>query len=125
MVTSDKSDSFFQQQIDMTKSSPQDEEEKLIRQAVLRLNGQVVGVVLGSIAAIGIFVATNWLVLKGGDEVGPHLGLLDQFFIGYSVTFFGSFIGALYGFVSGYLCGVLIGFVYNSIVTLRSPDSAK
>ena len=107
----------------MTRSSPQDAEERLIKQAVLRLNGQIIGLVLGFISALVIFVATNWLVLKGGEDVGPHLSLLGQFFIGYSVTFVGSLIGGLYGFVTGYLCGVLIGWVYNSIVLLRSPDS--
>ena len=30
-----------------------------------------------------MFVAADWLILKGGEPVGPHLALLDQFFIGY------------------------------------------
>lgn len=94
-------------------------EEEVIKSAVLRLNGNILGIVLGIIGALIIFVATNWLVIKGGDVVGPHLGLLSQFFIGYSVTFVGSLIGALYGFVIGYLSGLLIGLIYNAVVFLR------
>ena len=98
-------------------------EEQMLKRAVVRLSGQVLGIVLGVIAALGIFVATNWLVIKGGDVVGPHLGLLSQFFIGYSVTFVGSLIGAAYGFVVGYLTGLIIGWVYNAVVLFRfGPD---
>jgi hypothetical protein len=75
---------------------------------------------MGFVGAIVIFAATNWLVLKGGDVVGPHLGLLSQFFIGYSVTFVGSFIGAAYGFLVGYISGLIIGWIYNTVVFLRA-----
>lgn len=95
-------------------------EEEIIRKAVVRLNGNILGLVLGFIVALLIFVATNWLVLKGGEVVGPHLSLLNQFFIGYSVTFFGSLIGAAYGFISGYLSGLLIGWIYNAIAFMGS-----
>jgi uncharacterized membrane protein len=109
----------FEQQIEMTKPKPAAAEEQLIKKAVLRLNGHILGFVIGVISALAIFVATNWLVLKGGDVVGPHLGLLGNFFIGYDVTFFGSLIGAAYGFVGGYITGLLIGWIYNAVVFLR------
>lgn len=123
MSTKSKPDSFYQQQIEMTKSAPLDSEEEILKHAVLRLNGQIVGIVVGIVCALAIFVATNWLVLKGGEVVGPHLSLLAQFFIGYSVTFVGSLVGALYGFILGYLSGLFIGWVYNAIVFLRTPKS--
>lgn len=94
-------------------------EEEIIRRAVLRLNGNILGFVLGSVVALAIFGATNWLVLKGGDVVGPHLSLLSQFFIGYSVSFVGSLIGASYGFFLGYLSGLFTGWVYNAVLSLR------
>lgn len=100
-------------------------EEEIIRRAVVRLNGNILGLVLGFIAALLIFVATNWLVLKGGEVVGPHLSLLNQFFIGYSVTFVGSLIGAAYGFIIGYLSGLLIGWIYNAIAFMGSPRSSQ
>lgn len=102
------------------------EDEKLFN-AILRINSKVFGLILGLLTGSVIFIATNWLVLKGGhtDEtghyiVGPHLQLLSQFFIGYSVSFVGSFIGFAYGFACGTLAGALIGVIYNKLVQLRN-----
>jgi formate hydrogenlyase subunit 3/multisubunit Na+/H+ antiporter MnhD subunit len=93
---------------------------KVVLTRLLRLNATAQGVVTGIIAGLGIFIATNWLVLKGGDVVGPHLGLLDQFFIGYRVTFVGSLIGFAYGFVTGFGIGYCVARMYNWIVDLRN-----
>jgi hypothetical protein len=95
------------------------EEQKLFS-GVLSLNSKVIGLVLGLVCGLIIFIATNWLVIKGGDTVGPHLELLNQFFIGYRVTFFGSFIGFAYGFALGTLGGAMIGWIYNKIVWFRN-----
>ncbi len=87
---------------------------------VLWLNSGVLGLCCGLVFGLGIFVATNWLVLKGGDQVGFHLRLLSHFFIGYSVTFPGSFVGFVYGFAVGSLSGALVGWIYNKFVEFRS-----
>jgi hypothetical protein len=94
-------------------------EEKLFS-GVLWLNVKVLGLALGLLFGLGLFLATNWLVLKGGEVVGPHLQLLSQYFIGYRVSFLGSFIGFAYGFAVGTLSGALIGLIYNKIVALRN-----
>jgi hypothetical protein len=101
-----------------TKNTPLSPEDKLFS-GVLLLNAKVVGLAMGLILALGIFVATNWLVIKGGERVGPHLILLSQYFIGYKVTFLGSLIGAAYGFALGTICGALMGWIYNKIVAFR------
>jgi hypothetical protein len=124
MTTQQETESpSFQQQIEMTKTKSTVAEDKILKQAVLRLNGHVLGFVIAVIGALIVFAATNWLVLKGGDNVGAHLGLLGHFFIGYDVTFVGSFIGAAYGFIVGYLGGLLIGWVYNAVIFLKSGKS--
>jgi hypothetical protein len=97
--------------------------EQLVLTRLLRLNATVQGLVTGLVVGLGIFVATNWLILKGGDVVGPHLALLGQFFIGYQVTFLGSLIGAAYGFVSGFALGYVVARVYNWIVNLKEKRS--
>ncbi len=94
------------------------EEEQLLKQAVLHLNGSILGIVLGVVTGLIIFIVTNWLVVKGGEDIGTHLGLLSNFFIGYSVTFVGSLIGTIYGFLTGYIFGFLIAWIYNRIVIL-------
>jgi hypothetical protein len=97
--------------------------EQLVLTRLLRLNATVQGVVTGILAGLGVFIATNWLLLKGGEKVGPHLSLLGQFFIGYQVSFVGSLIGLAYGFVSGFLIGYSVSTLYNWIADLRSRKS--
>ena len=93
--------------------------ENVVLTRVMRLNANINGLVAGIMVGLGIFVATNWLVLKGGDVVGPHLGLLGQFFIGYEVSFGGSLIGFAYGFATGFSVGYLIARIYNWVVDVR------
>ncbi len=100
--------------------------EQVVLTNLLRLNATVYGIVTGLIIGLGIFVATNWLILKGGpigDEgvpvVGPHLWLLGQFFIGYGVTFVGSLVGFAYGFVSGFALGYFVAATYNWLITIK------
>jgi len=93
--------------------------EELVLTRLLRLNATVQGVVTGTVAGLGIFIATNWLVLKGGDIVGPHLSLLGQFFIGYRVSFVGSLIGFAYGFGGGFLLGYGVARMYNWIAGFK------
>ena len=101
-------------------------DEKLF-DAILQLNVRILGLALGIIFGLAIFIATNWLVIKGGHTtpsgeyvVGPHLQLLSQFFIGYRVSFLGSIVGFFYGFALGTLCGSTIGWIYNKIVDFRN-----
>ena len=103
----------------------QSDEEKLLC-AVVQLNAKVLGLILGILLGLAIFIATNWLVIKGGYVtpsgkyvLGLHLQLLSQFFIGYRVSFLGSIIGFAYGFAVGTLSGALIAWIYNKIVDLR------
>ncbi len=90
-------------------------EEKALEKAVVRLNAKLTGIVVGFLAGLGLFLATMILVLKGGPNVGEHLGLLSQFFPGYSVTFLGSFVGFFYAFVVGFVIGSVLGAVYNKV----------
>lgn len=94
-------------------------EEELLLRAVRRINSKILGLVMGFMHGIGLFVATIWLVVKGGPIVGPHLSLLNQFFIGYKVTVGGAFIGFVYAFAYGYVVGYFIGKVYNWFVATR------
>jgi hypothetical protein len=93
-----------------------DAEEKNIEKAVMVLNAKLLGILLGFLCGFGLFLATIFLVIKGGQHVGEHLVLLRNFFPGYRVTLAGSVIGFFYGFVTGFLVGLVVGAVYNKIV---------
>ncbi len=106
--------------------------EQIVLTHVMRLNASIHGVVFGLIAGLALFVATNWLILKGGpvgpdgDQIiGPNLFLLSQFFIGYEMTFVGSLIGFAYAFATAFIVGFLIATVYNCIVDMREKMTQK
>jgi len=90
-------------------------EEEQLAKAVVKLNAKLLGIVFGMLLGIGMFLATNFLVLKGGENVGQHLVLLSQFFPGYRVTFLGSLIGFAYAFAVGLIIGSVLGAVYNKV----------
>src|SRR5262245_59274364 len=83
--------------------------ERLVRE-IVRLNTLVIGIAFGVLSGWVIFLATIWLVLKGGVQVGTHLALLANYFPGYRVSFLGSFVGFGYGFVSGFIAGSLVAW---------------
>jgi hypothetical protein len=89
------------------------ETEPTLRTAILRLNERAWGISTGLLLGAALFIATNVLVIKGGPNVGRHLGLLAVYFPGYRVTVVGSLIGFVYAFVVGYALGRLIGMIYN------------
>ena len=99
--------------------------EALVLVRVVRLNAVVTGVVTGLLAGLAVFVTTNWLVLKGGRVVGPHLALLGQFFIGYRVTFVGSLVGFVWAFTVGFLAGAAVVWIYNRLAGRRDSAGAK
>jgi hypothetical protein len=89
-----------------------------IVQSLAKIDSLALGVALGTVFGLGIFLVTNLLIYKGGEIVGPNLGLLAQFFPGYRVTFGGSLIGLLYGFGSGFALGWLIAVIRNIIIKI-------
>jgi hypothetical protein len=95
----------------------QQTEDETLRNALLRLNARAWGIGMGLLLAVGLFLATNVLVMRGGENVGQHLGLLSIYLPGYSVSFVGSLIGFVYAFVGGYGLGRIIGAVYNKLVS--------
>jgi hypothetical protein len=82
---------------------------------LLRLNARAWGIAIGLLLGLGLFVATAFLILKGGPNVGPHLNLIGAYLPGYQVTWGGAFIGFVYLFVIGYAIGRIIGGVYNAL----------
>jgi hypothetical protein len=96
--------------------------EALVLVRVVRLNAVVAGAVTGLLAGLAVFVATNWLIVKGGPVVGPHLALLGQFFIGYRVTFAGSLVGFAWAFALGFVGGFTVVRIYNLLADMRHHD---
>jgi hypothetical protein len=94
------------------------DKEELSR-AVARIRTGALALVCAMIGGGGLFLMTAWLLLKGGPHVGQHLQLLSQYFIGYSVTWWGTVVGFFYGAFCGGILGWAIGRIYNKIVAIR------
>ncbi len=90
-------------------------DEELVAKAYARLSAISAALVLGFVCGATLFVATVWLVVKGGPDPGPHLGLLSQYFPGYTVTAAGAFLGFAYAFIVGAAAGFLLTLIYNRL----------
>ena len=93
--------------------------EKLVERRLLSVNAVSGGVVAGIVAGLGLFVATNWLLLKGDRDPGPHLSLLGQYFLGYRVTFLGSLVGFVWAFVTAFVVFYAGARLYNRVAAWR------
>lgn len=95
------------------------DERALIERAVVRMRARIMAVVFGMLGGTALFLATAWLLLRGGPMVGQHLGLLGHYFPGYTVTWPGAFLGFVYGALVGGLLGYAVAWVYNQLVDRR------
>ncbi len=82
---------------------------------LLRLNTRAWGVAVGLLMGGALATATLFLLAKGGENVGAHLGLLGVFLPGYRVSVSGALLGFVYLFVIGYAVGRLLSIIYNAL----------
>lgn len=90
-----------------------------IQAAIARLRVGIMAISLGMLGGLGLFLATAWLLIRSGPNVGQTLGLLAHYYPGYSVTWPGAFVGLAYGALTGALAGGSLAWIYNRIA-LRS-----
>ena len=107
----------------MPARSGSEAERKILEHAVARLRAGIMAIVFGLTCGVGLFAATAWLLIRGGEHIGQHLSLLNQFFPGYSVTWPGAFVGFFYGAVSGAVVAFCIALIYNFVLQLRGKKN--
>ena len=97
-----------------------DRELALIARSIARLREGIVAIVTAMVSGFALFAATLWLVIKGGPDVGKHLGLLRAYYPGYSVTWTGSLVGFFYGALTGAVLGWCVAWLYNALASWRA-----
>jgi protoporphyrinogen oxidase len=113
-ILSNAGDRMVPRRIQISTESPLNEvEAEFIEFVFAKLDPVALGVAVGTVSGIIIFLATAILVIKGGPVVGPTLSLLGNFLYGFEVTWG----GALVGLVEGGLVGFGIGYI---VATLRN-----
>lgn len=76
-----------------------------LRTTVYRASARAWGIATGLVLGFGLLAATWWLLVRGGENAGAHLGRLAHIFPGYDVSWTGGLLGFLYAFVVGYALG--------------------
>ncbi len=77
----------------------------------MELSKKGFGLALGVLWAICVFLATIYVLLKGG---GDTMVLLQQFYWGYAISWSGAFLGLIYSFIYGFIFGWLLALFYNA-----------
>jgi protoporphyrinogen oxidase len=91
--------------------------EKILMRGFALMDKLSFATAIGSVSGLLVFLATIWLVIKGGPVVGPNLQLLAQYFVGYTVTVKGAFIAFGYSFCWGFLLGWLYAYLRNFLLS--------
>lgn len=85
--------------------------DEVIEYAFARIDPVALGLAVGLVSGLGLFLATFLLLLKGGPVIGPTLSLLGHYLFGYKVTR----IGSIVGFFEAGAVGFLLGYVTASV----------
>ena len=81
--------------------------EALLKVAFAPLDPLALGVAVGTVGGVGLFLATVVLLLKDGPVAGPTLSLLGQYLWGYAVTWPGACLGLVEAGVGGFMLGAV------------------
>jgi protoporphyrinogen oxidase len=87
--------------------------EALLQVAFAPLDPLALGVAVGTVGGVGLFLATVVLLLKDGPVVGPTLSLLGQYLLGYEVTWPGACLGLVEAGVGGFMLGAVGAWLRN------------
>jgi hypothetical protein len=89
----------------------------------MRLRVRALGLAVGIVWALGVLVATLWLIWSGQVE-GPLL--IEKLYPGYDLTYLGALVGIIWGFVDGFVAGALIAWLYNQFhKTVYKAEAAR
>lgn len=94
-----------------------DAERAILIKAFARLDGAALAAALAAAGAVGFFLATAILLIKGtppGVPIGPNLAAFSTFLPGYGVTWPGAAVGAVYAALVGGVVGWLAAALWNA-----------
>ena len=94
-------------------------EREILTRAIAKLRSSILALTFSMVGGTCLFLATAFLVIRDGPNVGQHLQLLSQYFPGYTVTWAGSVVGLLYGALTGAVLGWSIASIYNRVSSRR------
>lgn len=90
--------------------------ESRIRGLYARLDSVALGVSVGTLLGLSIFLATALLVVRGSESAAPNLSLLGNYLLGYGVSWWGALIGLFEGTALGYALGWSMASLTNLVM---------
>jgi hypothetical protein len=75
-------------------------------------SGMVFGLLMVAVTIVPVIAG------DGDGDLAMYLGLMDNYFYGYTVTPSGALVGLFWGFVVGFVAGFFAAFVRNLAVTI-------
>jgi len=84
------------------------------------ISGNALGVALGALLALNLFLSTNWLVIRGTAAQSPNAALVAQYLPGYTVSLPGSVVGAAELFAVAFVLSHVLAAIYNQIARARA-----
>lgn len=90
--------------------------DRVIQVAFARLDPVALGVALGTVCGLGLFLATAFLLLEGGPNVGRNLALLGQYLFGFRVSWAGALLGLVEAAASGFAVGYVVARLRNRVL---------
>ena len=84
------------------------------------MSGNALGIALGVLLALQLFLTTNWLVVRGTAANSPNAALLGQYLPGYTVSFSGSLVGAMELFAVAFVLSHVLAAIYNFVALERT-----
>jgi protoporphyrinogen oxidase len=103
-------DQSYHEEIDIERA------EKLLGRVFSKIDKLALATSAGIVSGFLLFLATIILTIKGGTIIGPTLGLLGQYFSGYTVSLGGAFVGFAYAFSLGFLSGWTLAYLRNLLI---------
>lgn len=88
-----------------TRENASSSQLRILARAFAPIDRVAFGCAAGVVFGAGLFIASAWLLVRGGAIVGPTLGLLSQYLPGFKVSWPGAFVGLAYGGVFGFVTG--------------------
>ena len=86
--------------------------DRALELAFAPLHKRAFGVAVGTVTGLAVFGLTVFHLIVRPPEAA-NIGLLSEYFYGYSVTGPGALVGGLWGFFSGYVAGWFVAFCRN------------
>ncbi len=82
------------------------------------LHKAALGGAVGAAAALVTLALTVSSLLRGIGGHSSHLGLLSEYFYGYSVSWLGAPVGTFWAFVVGFVAGWFTAFCRNLVIAV-------